>query len=121
MRAEQVALRDALSEALVLATDASEVVPDLAVRNNQFASLRWLLRFDIPAALPVEAEGGSDVFLSVPYGDVADTTGVPEHQLRSIARMAMLQGFLSEPRPGCLAHSPLSAAIATSPELLGWA
>ncbi|RYO96035.1 hypothetical protein DL763_003427 [Monosporascus cannonballus] len=130
-RAEQVALRDALAEASILAMDATEFVPDLAVRNNQFASVRWLCHFDIPKFLPLEAEdkngardgaaNGSSAFPALPYSVVAEAAGVPEHQLRSIARMAMLVGFLSEPAADRLAHSPLSAAMVKQPGLLEWA
>jgi 6-hydroxytryprostatin B O-methyltransferase len=123
-----LALRDALAEATLLATDASEFVPELAVRNNQFASVRWLCHFDIPSLLPLEdseheaaANDEPSIFPSLPYSKVSSLARVPEHQLRSIARMAMLAGFLSEPAPNRLSHSPLSAAMVRQPELLEWA
>ena len=129
-RAEQVALRDALSEAAQLATDATEFVPELAVRHNQFACVRWLCHFRIPTLLPLEPEGvtggdqpeaGAPTFATRPYATVAEAAGVPEHQLRSIARMAMLAGFLAEPVAGQLGHSALSAAMVAQPGLLEWA
>jgi 6-hydroxytryprostatin B O-methyltransferase len=112
--AEQTGLQDALSEAAILATDAEDFVPGLAVRNNQFGCLRWICHFRIPEALPVTGP-------ALPYATVADKTGVPLHQLQSIARMAMLAGFLSEPEPGHLAHSALSAAMVRQPALMEWA
>ncbi|KAK9775323.1 putative O-methyltransferase domain-containing protein [Seiridium cardinale] len=135
-RAEQVALRDALAEAQILATDASEFVHELAVGNNQFACVRWLCHFNIPLILPlspgqIEAAGepvdrtGSDAsrhtFPTKSYAAIAEAAGVPEHQLRSIARMAMLAGFLAEPEPGHVCHSSLSAAMAAQPQLFEWA
>ncbi|KAK9422283.1 putative O-methyltransferase domain-containing protein [Seiridium unicorne] len=135
-RAEQVALRDALAEAQILATDASEFIHELAVGNNQFACVRWLCHFNIPLILPlspgqVEAAGvpvdrtGSDAsrhtFPTKTYAAIAEAAGVPEHQLRSIARMAMLAGFLAEPEPGHVCHSSLSAAMAAQPQLFEWA
>ncbi|KAK3395196.1 hypothetical protein B0H63DRAFT_533829 [Podospora didyma] len=106
VRAEQVLLRDALAEASLLATDASSLVPDLAVKNNMLGCLRWLVHFDIPQLLPLT---------------VSKTARVAEHQLRRIARMAILAaGFLSEPVPNQLAHSPLSAAMVAQPDLLKW-
>ncbi|KAI1428593.1 S-adenosyl-L-methionine-dependent methyltransferase [Xylaria sp. FL1777] len=129
-RGEQLALRDTLTEATLLVTDANEFIPELSVRNNQFACLRWLCRFDIPNQLPLDAENRVDnessaddlpPFRSLPYPVVAKAAGVPEHQLRSIARMAMLLGFLSEPVPNQVAHSPLSAAMVRQHGLLDWA
>lgn len=55
---------------------------------------------------------------SVPFKDVADISGVPEAQLCRVARMAATAGFLHEPRPGQVAHSPLSAQFVTHPALL---
>jgi 6-hydroxytryprostatin B O-methyltransferase len=46
---------------------------------------------------------------------------VPEPQLKSIARMAMISNFLCEPTPGELAHSAVSALFITNPSLLDWA
>jgi len=126
---EQVALRDALAEATLLVTDANELIPELAVRNNQFACLRWLCHFDILRNLPLEVEKNSEeknpsklaLFSSLSYSVVAKAAGVPTHQLRSIARMAILTGFLSEPVPDQLAHSPLSAEMVKRRMLLDWA
>lgn len=47
--------------------------------------------------------------------------GVPENQLRSIARMAMTGNFLSEPTPGQLAHNATSGIFVTNPSINGWA
>jgi hypothetical protein len=55
---------------------------------------------------------------SVPFKDVADISGVPESQLCRVARMMATAGFLHEPRPGQVAHSPLSAQFVTQPALL---
>lgn len=55
---------------------------------------------------------------SVPFKDVADISGVPEAQLCRVARMMATAGFLHEPRPGQVAHSPLSAQFVTHPALL---
>jgi hypothetical protein len=40
--------------------------------------------------------------------------GVPEAQLTRITRLAASAGFLSEPQPGLLAHTTLSAAFVTN-------
>lgn len=121
VQAEKTSLRDALAEALIFAADAKDFVPDLAARNNQFACVRWLCHFRIPEALPLEDGENSASHPAVPYATVAQKTGVPLHQLRSIARMALLMGFLSEPEPDQLSHSPLSAAMVRDPGVLEWA
>lgn len=55
---------------------------------------------------------------SVSCKDVADLAGVPETQLCRIVRMTATAGFLCEPLPGRIAHSPLSAPFVTKPSLL---
>ncbi|KAF7517119.1 hypothetical protein G7054_g13912 [Neopestalotiopsis clavispora] len=135
-QAEQLALRDALAEAQILVTDATEFVHELAIGNNQFACVRWLCHFNIPLLLPLPVETQMETagtpmhtigatsrqpcYPTKSYASVAKAAGVPEHQLRSIARMAMLKGFLSEPESDYVCHSPLSAAMAAKPQLLEW-
>jgi 6-hydroxytryprostatin B O-methyltransferase len=46
---------------------------------------------------------------------------VPEAQLKSVARMAMLSNFLREPIPGEVGHSATSALFVTNPGMLDWA
>ncbi len=55
---------------------------------------------------------------SVPFKDVADISGLPEAQLCRVTRMMATAGFLHEPRPGQVAHTPLSAQFVTQPALL---
>lgn len=50
--------------------------------------------------------------------DVADICGVPEAQLCRVTRLMATAGFLWEPRPGHVAHTPLSAQFVTEPALL---
>lgn len=65
------------------------------------ACLRWLCEFQILVCIPLE--------LSVPIKDVADLSGVPESQLRRVIRLTATYGFLDEPQPSLVAHTPLSA------------
>ena len=55
---------------------------------------------------------------SVPLRDVAELTGVPEMQLRHVVRMMATAGFLHEPEPDHVAHSPLSAPFVSKPAFL---
>lgn len=41
--------------------------------------------------------------------------GVPEHQLSRVIRMTATAGFLTEPQPGVVAHTTLSAPFVTQP------
>ena len=52
------------------------------------------------------------------FEDVAELSGVPEPQLRLVIRMTILAGFLSEPQPNRVPHSPLSAAFLDKPSYL---
>ncbi|KAL8921411.1 MAG: hypothetical protein Q9208_005737 [Pyrenodesmia sp. 3 TL-2023] len=47
--------------------------------------------------------------------------GVPENQLKRIARMAMTGNFLSEPVPGHVVHNATSGIFVTNPSINGWA
>lgn len=80
------------------------------LQNQLLACLQWLCEFQVLACIPLEG--------SVPFKDVADISGVPEAQLCRVARMTATAGFLHEPRPGHVAHSPLSAQFVTHPALL---
>lgn len=55
---------------------------------------------------------------SVPFKDVADIVGVPEAQLCRIVHMTAAAGFLQQPQPGHVAHTPLSAPFVTKPSFL---
>jgi putative SOS response-associated peptidase YedK len=44
---------------------------------------------------------------------VADVAGVPEMQLSRVVRLTATAGFLREPRPGYIEHTPLSAPFVT--------
>lgn len=69
------------------------------------ACLQWLGEFQVLACIPL----GS----SVAAKDLADLAGVPEEQLLRVARMTATAGFLHEPEPGFLAHTPLSEPFVT--------
>lgn len=56
--------------------------------------------------------------MPVPFADVAEISGVPESQLRRVARLMATVGFLNESRPGQISHSPLSSQFVTQPALL---
>ncbi|MCJ1366857.1 hypothetical protein MMC16_005987 [Acarospora aff. strigata] len=96
-----------------LATDASDYLGRQAVQFQQLSCLRWLCHFRILSHIPLHG--------SVPYSEVAAAAGVPESQLKSIARMAMTSSLLSEPIPGEIAHNATSALFVANPNLFDWA
>lgn len=56
----------------------------------------------------------------MPYSEVALSAKVPEHQLKSIARMVMSSGFLCEPTPDRLGHNATSSLFASKSGMVDW-
>ncbi|KAF2867548.1 sterigmatocystin 8-O-methyltransferase [Massariosphaeria phaeospora] len=104
IRTKQEELLNLALELQTIATDPYQFLQRQAAQNNQFYCLRWIFHFNIHANVPQNS--------AITYACLASQTGVPERQLTSIARMAILAGFFSEPEPGKLAHNRLSAAFA---------
>jgi 6-hydroxytryprostatin B O-methyltransferase len=109
LRAKQVELLDLALELQFLATDPAQYIQRQAAQNHQFYCLRWLFHFQIPIFVPLEAP--------ISYVELASKAGVPQRQLISIARMAILINFFYEPEPGKLAHNWNSIAFAQSTNL----
>ncbi|KAI4166339.1 MAG: hypothetical protein LQ342_000229 [Letrouitia transgressa] len=96
-----------------LATEPSEYLPSLATHYQHLSCIRWLCYFNVLACIPLHG--------SVSYFEVASLTGVPEVQLRSVARMAMTSNFLCEPKLGEISHNAVSAQFVTNPGMSDWA
>lgn len=96
-----------------LATEPNEYLSYQAVHLQNLACIRWLCHFRILSFIPLHG--------SVPYSEVAMVAGVPDAQLKSVARMAMLSNFLREPVPNEVGHSATSALFVTNPGMLDWA
>ncbi|KAL8661128.1 MAG: hypothetical protein Q9202_005890 [Teloschistes flavicans] len=96
-----------------LAIEPSEFLPYQAIHYQTFACIHWLCHFGVLSIIPLHG--------SVPYSEVAMVAGVPENQLRSIARMAMTGNFLAEPVHGQVAHNATSGIFVTNPSINGWA
>ncbi|TAQ84671.1 hypothetical protein B7494_g7015 [Chlorociboria aeruginascens] len=111
-----VARETILSSALKikqLVVEPSDYLRYQAVQFQNFACVYWLCHFRILSFIPLHG--------SVPYSELATVASVPEMQLKSIARMAMLSNFLVEPIPGEIAHNATSTLLVTNPGLLDWA
>ncbi|KAH8726144.1 O-methyltransferase family protein [Phaeosphaeriaceae sp. PMI808] len=89
-----------------LLTEPKDLIQRLASQTQLVACLKWLGDLQILACIPVHG--------SVPIGDVADLAGVPENHLYQVVRLTATAGFLFEPQPGHIAHTPLSAPFVTN-------
>jgi hypothetical protein len=78
----------------------------LAINIQYTACLRWLLEYQVLACIPTAG--------NVSIKDVAHLAAVPESDLLSITRMMSTAGFLREPQPGHVAHTPISAQFVGS-------
>ncbi|KAF4429940.1 cercosporin toxin biosynthesis protein [Fusarium austroafricanum] len=96
-----------------LATVPEEYLDHLANSYQEVTCVRWLVDLDVLQHLPPSG--------SIAYSALASQAGVPEKQLRGVARMAVVNGFLEEPLPGHVAHSRASALLARDENYMNWA
>lgn len=89
----------------VRASDPAAFIQDLANKTQLLACLKWLGEFQVLACIPLHGK--------IPAHELADLVGVPERQLCRVVRMTVTAGFLCEPQPGHISHSPLSAPFIT--------
>ncbi|KAJ5655731.1 hypothetical protein N7507_007681 [Penicillium longicatenatum] len=83
-----------------------ELIQDLARQVEVLACLKWLAEYQILACIP--ADGGMSM------QDLADLAGVPQIQLHRVIRLMCTSGFLQEPLPNYVSHTPLSAQFVTN-------
>ncbi len=74
-------------------------------QNQILACLKWLGEFQVVACVPFTG--------SISIEELADLADVPETILSRVVRMTATAGFLQEPQPGHIAHTPLSAQFTT--------
>ncbi|KAH8777812.1 hypothetical protein F5883DRAFT_627027 [Diaporthe sp. PMI_573] len=94
----------------MLVSAPSDFLEHLASQVELLGCIHWLGNFQILPCIPLETK--------VPVKDVADLARVPEIELARVIRLTSIFGFLSEPQPGIVAHTPLSAHFVTQPSLL---
>nr|UYO77244.1 hypothetical protein [Trichoderma psychrophilum] len=108
-RVRELALAN-LAKLQIMLSGPADFLQQMALQTQLLACIQWLGEFQVPACIPLDG--------SALMKDVSDLLGVPEGQLGRIIRMASLGGFLQEPTPGHVAHSPLSAAFVAKPSYL---
>ncbi|RAO67410.1 uncharacterized protein BHQ10_003422 [Talaromyces amestolkiae] len=88
-----------------LLAEPADFIQQLASQSQLLACLKWLGEFQVLAYIPLNG--------SVPVKDIAELADVPEITLSRVVRMMATAGFLSEPQPGRIAHTALSAQFVT--------
>ncbi|KAI1421562.1 hypothetical protein F5Y12DRAFT_800873 [Xylaria sp. FL1777] len=86
-------------------TQPSDFIQQIANKAQILACLRWLGDFQVLPCIPLGESASIE--------DIADLTGVSGAQLSRIVRTTAMAGFLHEPSPGLIAHTPLSARFVT--------
>ncbi|KND91132.1 hypothetical protein TOPH_04439 [Tolypocladium ophioglossoides CBS 100239] len=94
----------------LLPTSPVELLQGLVKQTQLLACLQWLGEFQILAYIPLTQR--------VAYDDLAHLTDVPPAQIRRIVRTTATAGFLCEPQPDHVAHTPLSVQFVKRPSFL---
>ncbi|KAK8091569.1 hypothetical protein PG997_001930 [Apiospora hydei] len=89
-----------------LVAEPTDFIQHLSNQCQLLACLQWLADFHVLAYIPLTG--------SVPAKDIAELAGVPEARLTQNVRLLASAGFLSEPQPGLLSHTSLSAPFVTN-------
>ncbi|KAJ0115197.1 methyltransferase [Diaporthe amygdali] len=103
--AARLAMLDELMKLQQLTMRPEEVMSQMAMVHQQFASMHWLCHFRVPFHIPAQPS-------AIEYEEVASAANVPVTMLQAVARMAMTAGFLRETEQGELAHTSLSVLFA---------
>jgi hypothetical protein len=76
------------------------------------ASLHALYRYNVPEKIPLGGE--------IPISDIAQQCSAHEDSMARLLEHAVSNHVLARPRPGYVAHTALSAMLATTPPLMEW-
>uniref|UniRef100_A0A093VIS0 O-methyltransferase FtmD n=1 Tax=Talaromyces marneffei PM1 TaxID=1077442 RepID=A0A093VIS0_TALMA len=88
-----------------LLAEPADFIQQLASQNQLLACLQWLGEFQVLAYIPLDGV--------VPVRDIAELADMPETILSKVVRMMATAGFLSQPQPGGIAPTALSAQFVT--------
>ncbi len=84
----------------------------ISYRHNELLSQQAILRFGLAHAFPIGSEAS--------FGELAAASGLHETHVCKLLRFAMAQRIFCEPRPGIVAHSAASRALAENQGLHNW-
>ncbi|KAK2607953.1 hypothetical protein N8I77_006592 [Diaporthe amygdali] len=81
---------------------------------NQYdmVSLHALYKYKVPEIIPLDGE--------IPISQIAQRCNAREDSMTRLLEHAVANYVLARPRPGHVAHTALSAMLATSPPLMDW-
>ncbi|KAE8373993.1 S-adenosyl-L-methionine-dependent methyltransferase [Aspergillus bertholletiae] len=96
-----------------LAAGPSAYLFNLQTGYHYASCLRWLCHFHIFHLVPLHG--------SIAYAELAILAKAPEHQLRSVVRMAMTNGLFLESPSQHLTHSATSALLRNDADFHDWA
>ncbi|KAG8160653.1 hypothetical protein KVR01_008917 [Diaporthe batatas] len=109
-------LIDAATRLIQLLTGPEEYLDHLANSYQELTCVRWLLDLDVLKHLPLDGS-------SIDYSHLASKANVPEGHLKSVSRMAVVNGFLEESKsssPG-ISHTLASAQLVQDESFVAWA
>ncbi|USP77426.1 hypothetical protein yc1106_04700 [Curvularia clavata] len=107
------ALFEATRELQTSVMTVPRLLEEHLLHYQYLSCLDWLVRFRIFNYVPTDSG-------SISYTDLAKKAGVPIMRLRSVARMAMTEGFFFEPSATEIAHTQLSASLAADTSFQNW-
>lgn len=85
----------------VLLEDSEDFVQKMAKEIQMLASVQWLSSLQVLICLPLG--------VNLAIKNLAQLAGVQETALARVVRMTASRGFLQEPQPGQIMHTPLSS------------
>ncbi|KAA8646589.1 hypothetical protein EYZ11_006296 [Aspergillus tanneri] len=92
-----------LAKLQVLLRGPDDFLQQMALQIQMLASVQWLSSLQVLVCLPLAG--------SLALKDLAQLAGVPETQLSRVIRLTASGGFLQEPQPGQIRHTPLSTVF----------
>ncbi|KAK7701557.1 hypothetical protein SLS64_010304 [Diaporthe eres] len=109
-------LIDAATRLIQLLTGPEEYLDHLANSYQELTCVRWLVDLDVLKHLPLDGS-------PIDYSTLASRATVPEGHLKSVSRMAAVNGFLEESKssPPGISHTRASALLVQDESFMAWA
>ncbi|KAJ3493728.1 hypothetical protein NLG97_g4547 [Lecanicillium saksenae] len=111
IQASRARLREAARAVYDITTGPFDHLFSIAWGLHDIATLRWILHFKIPEAIPLAG--------NISYDDLALKCEVSMTSLRRMLRFCMVKRLFQEPMPEQVAHSSFSSLLVTDTVLRG--